>query len=294
MDVIILAPGTYEGTFVAKAVGTAQTPIALCGSANTILRGPSLTTGYTLYLQDAQYWQVSGLTVTGGAKGIMLDRASFNLIKNVTVTAIGSEGIHLRMHSHDNVVDGCTVSKTGTAGNPKFGEGIYIGSSMNNWCSLTEGKADRSDRNIVQNCTVSETTGEAIDIKEGSTGGSILNNTLDGTGINPANATSLVNVKGNSYLLQGNKMQHAPNDAFSVHVLMPGWGACNRFIGNRGEDALAGYGVHLATGKPWPAIQVTSDNLFKAAAAGVTNAALNGPEPAGGCVSSSVGVTCAN
>lgn len=294
MDVITLAPGTYEGSFVAKAVATSQAPIALCGSADTILHGPSLTTGYTLYLQDAQYWQVVGLTVSGGAKGIMLDRASFNTIQGVTVTGIGSEGIHLRTNSHDNLVDGCHVSKTGTAGNPKFGEGIYIGSSMNNWCTLTQGQADKSDRNTIQNCDVSQTTSENIDIKEGTSNGTIINNTLDGTGIDLTNATSLVNVKGNSYRLHNNKAKKAPEDAFSIHVLLAGWGACNQFQGNSAQDALSGYGIHLAAGKPWPATAISADNSFSSATMGMTNAPVGASITAADtCISSITSVTCA-
>jgi hypothetical protein len=293
LDIIAVADGTYEGSFLAAAAGNANGPIALCGSANAILHGPSLTQGYTLYLQGAQYWEVVGLTVTGGAKGIMLDNAGHNLLKNLTVRSIGSEGIHLRTNSSDNLLDGCHVWQTGIAGDPMYGEGIYIGSSQTNWCTLTSGSADRSDRNIVQNCDVAQTTAECLDIKEGTTGGQILGNTLNGQGINLSAATSVVNIKGNQYLVQNNTVQHAPEDAFSVHVLLDGWGACNQFIANSANDTLTGYGVHLAAPKPWPAIEITSNNQFPLATSGISNAPLDGGvPPTHACQPSITTVTC--
>lgn len=294
-DAIVLADGNYQGNFVAQAVGLEAMPIGLCGTGNAVLQGPSLTTGYTLYLQNAQYWQVVGLSVVGGAKGIMLDGANHNLLKNLTVSDIGSEGIHLRKNSSDNVIEGAMVTRTGLAGNPMYGEGIYIGSSQNNWCTLTAGNADRSDRNRVQGCHVSQTTAEGIDIKEGTTGGEIRNNTLDGAGINASAATSLINVKGNSYLLTGNTFSHAPTDAISIHVLMPGWGACNRATLNTEADALPGYGVHLAAPKPWPALEVSNDNIFGLAQSGLTNAQLNqAVSKDAACISTVQSVTCTN
>lgn len=293
MDAIVLAPGVYEGNFVAQASGDANSPIALCGGPNTVLHGPSLTAGYTLYLQNAAWWQVVGLSVTGGAKGIMLDGAQHNLLKGLTVSGIGSEGIHLRRHSSDNLVDACTVSQTGLAGDPMFGEGIYIGSSKNNWCTLTAGDADHSDRNVIRNCTISQTTAENIDIKEGTTGGHIVGNHLNGLGIVASSASSLVNIKGNSYILENNTAQHAPADAFSVHVILAGWGACNALRGNKAEDTLTGYGVHMAASKPWPALLVASDNVFPLAQLGVSNAAIDGePSSADACKPAIVSVAC--
>jgi nitrous oxidase accessory protein NosD len=74
---IHLADGTYTGNFKAYTAGTAAAPITLTGSAGAVL---SSSGGYGLYLDGASYWNVSGLTVTGGQKGIVTDTADHVVI----------------------------------------------------------------------------------------------------------------------------------------------------------------------------------------------------------------------
>ena len=49
-DTIRLAPGTYHGSFVATAKGTANAPITLTGTADSVLSNDS---GYGLHLDGA-------------------------------------------------------------------------------------------------------------------------------------------------------------------------------------------------------------------------------------------------
>ena len=146
-------------------------PIFLCGSADAVLDGGDVDGGYTLHLDGAQYWRLVGFTVSGGQKGVMADGTVGSVIQGLTVSGTGDEAIHLRTNSTDNVVLGNTISDTGNR-RDKFGEGVYIGSAVSNWCTYTDCEPDRSDRNVVKGNTISDTSSEAVDIKEGTTGGS--------------------------------------------------------------------------------------------------------------------------
>src|SRR5689334_11741512 len=72
-DTIKLADGTYTGNFKTTVSGSSSAPITLTGSAAAVLTAGG---GYGLHLNGASYWQVKGITVTGGQKGIMIDSAT--------------------------------------------------------------------------------------------------------------------------------------------------------------------------------------------------------------------------
>jgi hypothetical protein len=291
-DAVELADGEYAGTFELATSGTADAPILMCGSANAQLRGPSQTTGYTLWLHGAQHWQLHGFSVRGGQKGVMLDDAHNNLLDALVVFETGNEGIHLRKHSSHNVLDSCVVHTTGQTGDPKYGEGIYIGSAQSNWCKLTAGTADESNDNTIVNCTVRSTTAECIDVKEGTQNAQIVGNRLDGAGIVAASgADSLVNVKGSNHVLRDNMLTHAPADVLSVHVVLEGWGRCNRFEHNIGVGAASGYGVHVGA-SPLPPTAVGSNNSFPDAQAGLSNVAPDAALDAASCRAGTMQVAC--
>ncbi len=228
--VIRLADGVYSGTFTADLPGTAQRPVWICGGPGAVLDAGDVTTGYVLHLDGADHYRLVGFAVRNGQKGVMVDNSSRVVIQGLTVTRIGDEGIHLRRNSSDNVVAGNTVSQTGLR-KPKFGEGIYVGSSESNWCDLTECRPDRSDRNVVARNRISDTTAESIDVKEGTVDGRLLANTLDGGGAT-GETDSVVDVKGNGWLIAGNVVTQAPHDGFQTHELADGWGSANRFEAN--------------------------------------------------------------
>lgn len=231
-DVIALADGTYTGTFEATATGTADRPIALCGGSGAVLDGGDPSDGYVLHLDGAAYWTLSGFTVQNGQKGVVFDQTTHSTIRGVTVQHIGDEAVHLRADSTDNTVTDTTVSDTGLR-KPQFGEGIYVGSSKNNWCAVTDCQPDRSDRNVVTGNTISRTAAENVDIKEGTTGGVLSDNSFDGSGMQGQNhADSWVDVKGNDWTVTGNRGVHSILDGFQTHELEDGWGTDNTFADN--------------------------------------------------------------
>jgi hypothetical protein len=215
--VIVLAPGRYDAPLTITRSGTADAPITLCGPPDAVIAGPSTESGYTLHLDGASHWLLQGFAVEGGQKGVMLDGASGNVLTGIRVSSTGDEAVHLRAGSSDNRLEGLVIETTGLR-TPEFGEGVYIGSAESNWCDISDCGPDRSDRNVVVDSTITGTTAEAIDVKEGTTGGELRGNALDGS---------------------------AATAVDSLHVIVDGWGAGNRFEANRFAVAADGYGVLL-------------------------------------------------
>lgn len=228
-DVIHLAPGTYTGAFVTARSGTADAPIWLCGTVDAVLEGEGIRSGYVLHLDGATHWRLVGFTVRNGQKGVMADGTVSSVIQGLTVDTIGDEAIHLRRHSTDTLVIGNRVGNTGLR-RDKFGEGVYVGTAISNWCTITACEPDRSDRNVVAENVFGRTTSENVDIKEGTVGGLLVDNQLDGSGT--VAADSLVDVKGTAWLVEGNRGEGAPLDGFQTHQIEDRWGERNVFRAN--------------------------------------------------------------
>ncbi|WP_156725500.1 right-handed parallel beta-helix repeat-containing protein [Streptomyces apocyni] len=238
-DTIQLADGTYRGNFKAYASGRGSAPITLTGSGGAVLRARG---GYGLHLNGASYWNLSGFTVTGGQKGIMLDAADHVHINSVTVHGLAMEGVHFRNSSSDGSIRNSTVYDTGNNGRG-MGEGIYVGSAG--------GTSDGSDRVLIENNTLGpDIGGESIDIKEGTTGARIIGNTFDGSGLTGAHFDdSWVDIKGNDVLVAHNTGTHTTNDGFQTHTVQDGWGCRATFRGNtsdlRGASGPSRYAINV-------------------------------------------------
>ena len=217
---IRLAPGTYSGAFLGRATGTATAPITVTGPATAVLTNPDSSgtnpgcsvpapgfdPGYGFWLYGAAHWNLSGFTVTGAAKGIMIDASPHVTVDGVTVRDIGAEGVHFRRSSADGIIRNSRIERTGTA-QPEYGEGIYLGSANSNWsCYGNTGGIDASDRiQVLDNHVGPDVAAEHVDVKEGTVGGVIRGNTWNGQGIAGLNsADSWLDVKGSNYLIDGN------------------------------------------------------------------------------------------
>lgn len=243
--VIDLADGTYSGRFRASAAGEPSAPIVLRGSRRAVLSGGSTSSGYALHLDGARYWVLEGFTVTGGQKGIVLDRTNHTVLRQLDVGRTGHEAVHFRSFSSDNTLADSLVHHTGLV-TASYGEGVYIGSAVSNWDRYSGGVADRSDRNSVLRNKVWATTAESVDVKEGSTGGIIDGNSFEGSAITGAGyADSWLDVKGNGYQIRRNTGSNAPLDGFQTHVVVTGWGQGNTFTANVLAVNGPGYGVRI-------------------------------------------------
>ncbi len=263
-DLIRLAAGDYAGHFTLASAGTAGAPITLCGPRTAVLDGGD-ENGYTLHLDHADHTRVAGLTVRGGQKGVMVDASSHVVVDGIAVSEVGEEAVHLRRGSSDNVVRRSVIRATGLR-TKKFGEGIYVGSAKSNWCNYSECLPDRSDRNVLEGNDIAETTAESVDIKEGTTGGTVRGNTFSGVGMSAADAW--VDVKGNEWQIVGNVGADAPEDGFQTHRILDGWGARNTFADNRATVNGPGYAINVT--KDADGNRVACSNTAVAAAEGLS------------------------
>jgi hypothetical protein len=245
---IVLAAGVYSGDFTASHSGTASAPITLCGSRGAVLEGDSVKKGYTFYLDHASWWRVEGFTVQGGQKGVVADASDHVLLYGLYVRGTGDEAIHLRSASSDDTVSHSVVRDTGL-NSQFFGEGLYVGSAHKNWCRYSGCQPDRSDDDVLIDNNIADTTAENIDIKEGTTGGNIVGNQFDGTGMVESAATGWINVKGNDWTIQGNTGVDSVKNGYQVHQVYPGWGVGNVFTGNRAQVNGPGYGIYVQSKK---------------------------------------------
>ena len=271
-ETIVLADGVYQGDFVASQSGTPSAPITLCGSRNAVLEGESIKNGYTFYLDHASWWRAEGFTVQGGQKGVMADGAAHDLLYGLYVHSTGDEAIHLRSFSNDDTVSHCVVRDTGLL-EQFFGEGIYVGSAHKNWCKYSGCQPDRSDNNVLIDNDIANTTAENIDIKEGTTGGQIIGNQFNGTGMVESAATGWINVKGNGWTVEDNTGVDSVKNGYQVHQVYPGWGVGNVFTGNRAQVNGPGYGIYVQSKRLQTV--VACNNVVSAAGSGFSTIACS-------------------
>jgi hypothetical protein len=271
-DVIDLADGTYSGRFVAATPGTAAAPITLRGTRRAVLNGGTTSSGYTLHLNGAHHWRLTGFTVRGGQKGVVLDRSSFGILSGLDVGSVGMEAVHLRTASSDNRVENSLVHHTGLY-EPGYGEGVYIGSATSNWSKYgSNGGPDRSDRNVISGNHIYATTAESVDVKEGTTGGRLVGNRFDGVGMTGVHfADSWIDLKGNAYRVTGNTGVSAPLDGIQTHVQLDGWGRDNVLSANVLTVGASGYGINVYRADTSTGNVVRCDNVVVGAASGASN-----------------------
>jgi len=264
-DSILIEDGLYTGEFRTAREGTSTRPIYLCGSRDAILEAGAIKGGYTLHFDGATYWRADGFTVRNGQKGVMVDSGRGIALQNLLVEQIGDEAVHLRTHSSRNVVRGLTIRDTGLR-KPQYGEGIYVGSAQSNWCEYTRCQPDRSNGNTIVDNRISQTPAEAVDLKEGTSGGVLRGNNFDGSAMTQAD--SWVDVKGNDWLVAGNTGVAAGADGYKVIEILDGWGWRNMFTANISRVEGGGYAINVT--KRHNDNVVMCDNTVQEAGSGLT------------------------
>lgn len=261
---IFLTAGTYAGPFKITSAGSRDNPIALCGEPGATITGTSRNNA--LHLDGAAWWTIQGVRVSDSKKGVMFDDTQNSSLVELEVTGIDQEAVHLRTNSSDNTVIGLRISDTGRT-DPKFGEGVYVGSAVSNWCRYTNCSPDRSDRNrIISNTFGPDVRAENVDIKEGTADGQITANTFSGEG---TTADSWVDLKGNAWTVTANSGAGTPEDGVAVRVEAEGWGNGNRITSNDMTINAQGYGVWVDS----DAVDtvVGCDNEARGAQSGLSN-----------------------
>lgn len=272
-DTIKLANGTYKGQFKATANGSSAAPITVTGGSGAVLTSNG-GNGYGLWLSTAPYWNIKGITVANSVKGIVMDASPHVTIDGATVRGIGYEGVHFRSGSDHGVIQNSSVHDTGTS-HPNYGEGIYIGSANSNWDQYAGPTGvDASDYvQVLHNTIGPNVAAEGIDIKEGTKGGIIRGNTLDGTGEKNQNSgDSTIDVKGDKYTVDGNTATHPYTDGFQVHNVYASYGCGNTFTGNRFTLGSApGYGINVTDNSGCSAKNTVASSNTSTGGKGLTN-----------------------
>lgn len=235
-DIVITSPSMagYSASNPPKGIWI----VGPVGKTAVINRGTTAS-GYALHLDGANYAQVENLKIIGGQKGVMVDETNFSRLINCDIGFMGQEAVHYRNFSSDNLIQGCIVHDSGQTGDGSNAEGIYFGQANTNWdasYSRTAGKPDTSNRNSAIGNTLTNIKAELFDVKEGTTGGVIKDNTGSGSAIAGNNdADSYIDVKGNDYLVEGNTFNNPSSvmvHAITTHINYAGYGNRNVFKDN--------------------------------------------------------------
>jgi hypothetical protein len=252
-DLIMIRAGTYLGSFVLQnKIATSSLRIFICGESGTVFKASKAYSGYGLHIKNSKFIRVANIEITGYLKGVMLDKTSGTILQGLYVHHIGTEGVHFRTHSSSNLLMSSEIAYTGLT-EDWFGEGVYIGSSVNNWCTYTNCAPDRSNGNKVRSNYIHHTGAESIDIKEGTERGLIEGNVFHGAMMTGEYADSFIDVKGNGYTISSNvgtvgyvNSVAAQKNGFQVHVISstPS-GNGNIFKANEVIGNLSGYIVDI-------------------------------------------------
>lgn len=239
-DEIVLREGVYQGEssgwrpFSAQADGTAENPIILRSedpAHPATIRADSYSSQCVLTVTGS-YWQIRDLIISDGAKGIFLQKSEHSVISGCEVCRIGDEAIHVIDNSSYNLVENCKIHDTGLR-NPKYGEGVYIGSAKN-----ATDYGFECHYNTVRGCQFGPNiAADHVDIKEYTIGTLVENCVFDGTGMQGENGgDSFVEIKGNHAVVRGNTGYRNGCEkqlyGFDLSMQLDGWGQENRIYDN--------------------------------------------------------------
>ena len=260
-DVIWIEDGTYTFPPHMRNSGTSEDPIWICGSRNTIFdQSRKERRGAGFQFHGVHDVVIAGFTIKGATQGVFVDGSHRIVVADLDISSIDKEGIHLRANTTDSYVIGNRISKTGQL-DVRYGEGIYVGSSPSNWCQVTDCEPDRSDRNIIELNVITDTTAEAVEVKEQVQSGIIRNNVVDGSTMSARYSDALISVRGDSWLVEENSGRNSPRHG----ILSQLFTTDNHFVGNTIRSvAEYAYAAH-----PDTEAVITCDNTAQDAAHGV-------------------------
>ncbi|MGI3779512.1 MAG: NosD domain-containing protein [Janthinobacterium lividum] len=243
--VIKMNPGTYQvpWSMAVGAHGTSQAPVWICGSRSAVLTGEGVDTNGGFRVDNSSYLRISGMTVRGSQKGISVMHSNHVAVSDVLVEHIGQEAVHLKDNTTDSVVIGNTIRDTGLQ-TATYGEGVYVGTSKLNWCKYNGCNADASNRDAVVSNTISRTSAEPIDLKEGAVDGTVWGNTVDGAAM--VTGKTLISVQSDNWVVAHNTGANAKTDGIQVWQVYDVWGKNNTVYANKFTSDIPGYGVRLA------------------------------------------------
>ena len=237
---ISIAPGEYDYStnkrsirFELFADGTESSPItitALDPANPPLLRGPEIT-GHTVLHITGDYWVIENIKISTSHKGIDIDYANHNIIRNVEIFSLGSQGVLIRGSSSHNLFQNCYIHNTGSY-NPIFGDGFVIG-TLQEQTTFTHD----SNYNVIKGCIFRDISSEPIKINEYAIGNEIASNIFFGDGTNGRNdADSFISIAGDDNYVHDNIAYRNLNEnivhAFKVKKHVEDSGDGNKFVNN--------------------------------------------------------------
>ncbi|SIT81293.1 Right handed beta helix region [Microbacterium sp. RU1D] len=244
--VIRLAPGTYRGGVTVARSGTAEAPIWICGPKTAILDNGNLQSKNGVLLQDVSNVNVAGFSIRNFRKGVVVTGSTSTSVADLDIREIGEEAIKVRYNSVSTVVQYNAIRNTGRAV-ATYGEGVYLGTSPQNWCELLDCRPDATTLSQVIGNDIRGTTADPIEAKPGTTSGIIRGNILDGAAL--TDVTNVLAVKGNDYLVTDNVGSNAKGSGVIVMEGEVSGNGSNNFLARNSMQVPSGqYAIFLGNG----------------------------------------------
>ena len=241
-QVISIAPGVYDFSeyekkleFSLESSGTKSSPITLTAQDPDnppLLRAPSIKDNYIMHIKG-DYWVIENIRITCGQTGMVLDNANYNIIRNVEMFSLGSEGFVLRYGSSNNLFQNCYIHDTGIY-RAQYGDAFDIGIHHQEKTTAFDHIAEN---NIIDGCIFRNIAALPIDIREYANGNEVVNNVFYGDGINGKNnADNFISISGSDNYIHNNIFHRNLNKyivaAFEIKKLFNDSGDGNRFENN--------------------------------------------------------------
>lgn len=233
-DVIVVRAGTYQPTKAVPNVKTLDGVLVLApmflirnvanvtiraevASNKPVLKARGIGNGeYVFYAQNANNLIIQNLRIENGEKGLVIDRSNNAKVQGVDFREIGWEALHIRDGSKAALISGNSFQAIGVERNDR-GEGVYVGSDKDKWHPAFYSRGESFYQPACDNAVIENNIfgpnigGESVDVKEGTTGVVIRNNTFNMTLSDPRltdngseKANSAIDVKGNGTVVTSN------------------------------------------------------------------------------------------
>jgi hypothetical protein len=199
-DTVHLAAGRYAQDVTSVRDGAADAPITVTGPPDAVIVGAGASRVVQVF---HDHLVLTGFTIDGAVgDGTFRDKLVYALGRDVregvsglqllgmTLQNAGGECVRLRYFSHHNTIAGNTIRNCGQddfpggtwAGGGKNGEGIYIGTAVDQWADGKNPTADpdASNANWVHDNHFDTRGNECVDIKEGASGNVVEGNDCTG------------------------------------------------------------------------------------------------------------------
>ena len=241
-QVIAIAPGVYDfseyekkSEFTLESSGTKSSPITLTAQDpdnQPILKAPSIKDNFIMHIKG-DYWVIENIKITCGTSAMVLDNASFNIIRNVEIYSIGSGAVLIRYGSSNNLFQNCFIHDTGIY-RPLFGNAIGIGVLHQEKTTASEHIAEK---NIIDGCVFRNIATLPIEIREYANGNEVVNSVFYGDGINgKSGANYFISISGSDNYIHNNVAYRSENKnivaAFETKKVFEDTGDGNIFENN--------------------------------------------------------------